>query len=145
MTKTLLIAAALAISPLAAIAEETPGAHFLLNWDLDEDGSVTVAEATTRRGDVFYTFDQDENDVLDAAEYVLFDETRAADMENNAGGHGKGGHRMQVGLTMDFNDTDANGEVTRAEFVDNTARWIADVDRDGDGAITAADFGPKRN
>lgn len=138
--------AILALSmPLAAAAEDTPGSHFIENWDLNEDGSVSLEEITERRGDVFFMFDQDENDSLDAEEYVLFDETRAADMENNAGGHGKGGQRMQQGLTLAFNDTDADGAVSKEEFIANSAAWLAQVDRDNDGVITAADFGPQGN
>lgn len=145
MTKFTLIAAFIALSPMAAMAEESPGAHFLENWDLDEDGTVSLAEITRKRGEVFFMFDQDENDRLSAEEYVLFDETRAADMENNAGGHSKAGGRMQKGMTLAFNDTNGDGEVSKEEFISNSAAWVADVDRDGDGAITAADFGAKNN
>ena len=34
--------------------------HLFENWDLNEDGAVTVEEARERRGDVFATFDADE-------------------------------------------------------------------------------------
>ena len=43
---------------------------------------------------------------------MLFDETRAVDMENNAAGHGQGGGHMQEGLTLCFNDTNADGEIS---------------------------------
>jgi hypothetical protein len=146
MIKQLLLTTFVALTPLAAFAEDTPGEHFMLNWDLNEDGAVTVAEITERREMVFAMFDDDENNALDAEEYVFFDETRAADMENNAGGgHGQGGGRMQKGLTLAFNDTDSDGSVSLDEFLDNSAAWIELVDRDGDGAITSADFGPKND
>lgn len=145
MTKITLLALCATLMPLSAMAEQTPGAHFIENWDLDESGVVSLDEITERRGDVFRMFDQDENGVLDAQEYVLFDETRAADMENNAGGHGQGGGRMQVGLTLAFNDVDADGLVSQDEFIDRSQAWVAEVDRDGDGAITSADFGPRGN
>ena len=90
-------------------------------------------------------FDQNEDCSLDAEEYVLFDETRAADMENNAGGHGNGGERIQEGLTLGFNDTNADGAVSKEEFVSNSAAWVAQVDRDGDTMITSADFGLQGN
>lgn len=145
MTKDTVLAALALLMPIAAAAQGTPGAHFIENWDLDANGSVSLDEITERRGDVFVMFDQDENGSLDAAEYALFDETRAADMEINAGGHGNGRHRMQAGLTLAFNDTNADGEVSKEEFIANSAAWVAGVDRDGDGAITAADFGPRGN
>lgn len=145
MTRLTVLATFAILFPIAAAAQDTPGSHFIENWDLDENGSVSLDEITERRGDVFFMFDQDENGILDAAEYVLFDETRAADMENNAGGHGKGGNRMQEGLTLTFNDINADGEVSKEEFIARSAAWVAQVDRDGDGAITSADFGPQSN
>ena len=134
-----------ALIPLAALAQETPGSHFIENWDLDGNGSVSSEEITERRGDIFVMFDQDENGMLSGEEYVLFDETRAADMENNAGGHGKGGGRMQEGLTLAFNDINTEGNVSKEEFVSNSAAWVAQIDRNGDGMITSADFGPQSN
>lgn len=146
MIKFSVLATIAIIAPFAAFAEETSGSHFMLNWDLDESGAVTVAEITERREMVFNMFDQDENGRLNAEEYVAFDETRAADMENNAGGgHGQGGGRMQEGLTLGFNDTDGDGEVSKAEFLERSEAWVTMVDRDEDGSITAVDFGPRGN
>ena len=67
--------------PTLSFAEDTLGSHFIENWDLNNNGSVLLEEITERRGDVFFMFDQDENEVITAEEYALFDETRAADME----------------------------------------------------------------
>jgi hypothetical protein len=143
----LTLSACLAILPLVASAEGTPGAHFLENWDLDADGSVTLKEITERRGDVFFMFDQDENEVLGAKEYILFDETRAADMAENAGEHaqGNGGGRMQQGLTLGFNDIDEDGQVSRSEFLARSAAWFEIIDRNGDGIVAQDDFGPRSN
>lgn len=144
MKKLLIIAAVAAVTPFVAFAENSPGAHFLENWDLDADGSVSLAELTERRGDIFTMFDMDKNGSLSTKEYILFDETRAADMKNNAESHGKAAGRMQQGLTLEFNDKDKNGEVSQQEFIDNTAEWLAQVDRNGDNAITSVDFGPQK-
>jgi hypothetical protein len=89
------------------------------------DGIVTVEEATARRGDVFAMFDMNEDGLLDAEEYVLFDETRALDMENN-GGHGRGAMvQASEGMTLPFNDVDADGAVSLAEFLGQAPAWIA--------------------
>ena len=66
---------------MAAAAEGAPGAHFIENWDRNNDGIVTLAELKEKRGDVFYTFDSDENGFLNAEEYGYFDDARQADME----------------------------------------------------------------
>ena len=145
MTKLTVLLTCAALIPIAAFAQDTPGTHFVENWDLDGNGSVSAEEITERRGDIFTMFDQDEDGMLSAEEYVLFDETRAADMENNAGGHGRGGDRMQEGLTLVFNDTDADGQVSKEEFVSNSAAWFTQIDRNGDAMITSADFGPQSN
>ncbi len=136
---------ALAVAAMIAPAwaeENQPGGHFVENWDLDGDGSVTVVEIETRRGDVFYSFDADENGTLGATEYAVFDEARANDMRNEAG-HGQGGgmKRAAEGMTLAFNDTDGNGAVSREEFLARSADWLALLDRNGDGSVTSADFG----
>ena len=145
MTKLTVLLTCAALMPIAAFAQDTPGSHFVENWDLDGNLSVSSEEITERRGDIFVMFDQDEDGMLSAEEYVLFDETRAADLENNAGGHGKGGDLMQEGLTLGFNDTDADGKVSKEEFVSNSAAWFTQIDRNGDAMITSADFGPQSN
>lgn len=139
--KIQMLAAALVVASSTAFAENhQPGAHFIENWDLDGDGAVSLEDITTRRGDVFFTFDADENGALDAEEYVLFDEARANDMENNAG-NGNGMRRASEGMTLSFNDTDGNGEVSHEEFLAHSSDWLAMLDRNGDGSVTTADFG----
>jgi hypothetical protein len=145
MTKLTVLATCAALMPIAAFAQDTPGSHFVENWDMDRNGAVSLEEIIERREIVFNMFDNDQNGALDAVEYVIFVETRAADMENNAGGQGNGGDRMQEGLTLGFNDTNADGNVSKDEFVSNSAAWVAQIDRNGDGMITSDDFGPQSN
>jgi hypothetical protein len=135
----------LALVTLAAPAwaqGQLPGAHFIENWDLDGNGEVSLEDIRTRRDDVFYTFDSDGNGVLSAEEYVSFDEARANDLDMN-GGHGNGNamRRAAEGMTLAFNDTDENGEVSREEFLAHAADWMALLDRNADGRVTSADFG----
>jgi len=133
---------ALCLTALPAFAQQgQPGAHFVENWDLNEDGAVTVEEAAEKRGDVFLSFDANEDGYLDAEEYVAFDEARANDEEGQVG-QGGGGKRPSEGMTLQANDLDGDGRVSRDEFVGHSADWIAEIDRNGDGVVTTDDFGP---
>lgn len=141
-----LVAAILALTPPAfAQAGEGPGAHFIENWDLDGNGEVTATEAAERRGDVFTSFDANEDGFLDGDEYKLFDEARALDQaENEPRGMGRGLRNPANGMALEVNDTDGDGKVSRDEFIGNASAWVAEIDRDGDGVVTVADFGPGR-
>ncbi|MGV6846839.1 MAG: EF-hand domain-containing protein [Marinibacterium sp.] len=145
MTRTLLLATVLAVPmalPLYAQPGQ-PGAHFVENWDLDENGSVSLDEVTERRGDVFLSFDADENGKLDDEEYAVFDQARANDMEGQQG-HGHGAMvRAETGMHKDFNDANGDGYVSRDEFMSKSGEWFQMIDRNGDGVVTTADFGRK--
>jgi Ca2+-binding EF-hand superfamily protein len=136
---------ALILTTTGALAQQGQrGAHFIENWDLDGDGAVSLAEASERRGDVFASFDANEDGFLDAEEYVLFDQARADDMANNGGAEGHGGKGMMNaanGMRLEVNDTDSDGKVSLKEFVDGAEPWIARMDRNGDGVVTTDDFG----
>lgn len=159
---TPLLALALLLGTAAYAENMTPGAHFLQNWDQDGNGIVSLEEATTKRNDLFTSFDADEDGKLSAEEYSAFDDMRTADQEMmreemGAGmgqgqgmGHGKGhgmgmgigkGTPEEGGMMRGFNDTDGDGMVSREEFTSRTADWLAMMDHDGDGQVTAADFG----
>jgi len=132
-----------ALIPLSVAAQGAPGSHFIESWDLNADGTVTLAELEEKRGDVFYMFDADENGMLDADEYASFDEVRAADMENQ-GDHAQGKMgRVQEGMQMTFNDANGDGQVSEAEFLAKAADWLTIIDRDESGDVTSADFGPR--
>lgn len=159
----------------AAVAQGVPGQHFLDNWDLNEDGSVSLAEAEERRSDIFASFDANEDGALDSEEYQLFDEARATDMAQSGGqqgagkqgvgkqgagkqgagkqGAGKQGggrqgggqHRATDGMRLQRNDLDGDGKVSRQEFLANAKGWFEMLDRNGDGVITTGDFGRNRS
>ncbi|CUH78254.1 calcium-binding protein [Tropicibacter naphthalenivorans] len=141
--KHLTLALILAAAPV--FAQGVPGQHFVENWDLDGDGAVSVAEATERRGDVFLSFDQDDDGFLDAEEYKVFDQARANDMENEGGGHGQGNMKNAAeGMELAMNDVDGDGKVSRDEFLGQAKVWIAEMDLDEDGVITTQDFAMRR-
>lgn len=143
--KSITLGAALILATVGScIAAEGPGAHFIENWDLNGDGAVTAEEARERRGNVFASFDANDDGFLDAEEYVLFDEARAQDQaENEPKGMGKGARNPANGMRLEVNDTDGDGKVSEVEFLDNAASWIKMIDRNGDGVVTVADFGPR--
>ncbi|MCB1971281.1 MAG: EF-hand domain-containing protein [Geminicoccaceae bacterium] len=122
-----------------AVAQQ-PGQHFLDNWDLDESGDVSVDELRERRGDVFSSFDHDDNGVLDEDEYDVFDEARHSDMQNEPG-RGKGMDHVMRGLERQNNDADGDGLVSREEFVGNSDAWFRSLDRNEDGIVNTDDFG----
>ena len=136
---------ALCLTATQGLAQQgQPGAHFIENWDIDGDGTVTAEEAAERRGDLFVTFDSDEDGFLDGEEYGQFDAARQADMESQPG-FGRGGmKRVADGLVREHNDSDGDGKVSREEFIGNAAAWVAVIDSNGDGVVTSADFGPAR-
>lgn len=152
----LLTAITVAIA-LPALAQNQPGAHFIENWDLDENGSVSIEEARERRGDIFTTFDANDDNVLTAEEYVMFDEAREADMKEHGIGQGQGsgkGHNQGKGMgqgqsehgaanSMSRQNADQNGDgvVTREEFIAGVDAWFPRQDRNGDGQLTTDDFG----
>lgn len=141
--KTLLLTSALIVPMAAYAAGGQPGSHFVENWDLDANGVVTLAELTEKRGDVFVTFDSDDDGILTAEEYSYFDDARKVDMENNAEHAGGKMGKVQEGMTLSFNDTDGDGTVSRDEFLSHAADWLALIDRDGSGDVTTSDFGPR--
>jgi len=152
MKHILLLTAAIALGTAAYAQQGNPGGHFIENWDTNEDGQVTLIEATERRGDIFLTFDEDDDGFLSSSDYAMFDEARANDRDSmkEAGqgqgrgqGHGQG--REGQGMTMDFNDVNGDGQVSRDEFMARTKDWYAQMDRNGDGTVTTADFGRGNN
>ncbi len=144
-----------------------PGAQMMAQWDGDADGKVTLEEAITKRGDVFYMFDGDNDGTLSAEDWAMVAEHMAMEMEikaetqgqaraNGMGqgmgqGVGKGagqgmgnimgpGAAMRQAMTPAFNDTDGDGLVTDVEFTAATQKLFPMLDRNGDGVLTMDDF-----
>lgn len=135
---TLVMSAALMIGGTNfAFAKGVPGQHFFENWDLDGNAEVTLEELSERRGNVFLSFDADDNGILSAEEFELLDEARASHHASEGKGHGKGGGEM---MELSANDTDGNGEVSREEFMAQSAAMLGALDENADGVVTSADF-----
>lgn len=124
-----------------------PGAHMLEQWDADADGQVTLEEAVTKRGEVFYMFDADTDGKLSAEEWAMVTQHMADEMATKGKGmaeglgHGQGpGAAMHKAMTPTFNDADGDGTVTEAEFTAATQKLFPMLDKNGDGIVTQADF-----
>ena len=175
MTRALVITAALftALSLPLAAEPGNPGAQFMHTWDVNEDGFVSLDEALDRREAIFTAFDANEDGILEDSEYAILDEARDHEPEpkgqqgqgfgqrqgqgNGQGrgmamgqgqGRGHGGLQGQpmgigAGFAMDRAEVDLNGDgiVTRAEFISSVEGWFASKDTDGDGRLSVADFG----
>ncbi|MDP2064228.1 MAG: hypothetical protein Q8J98_14130 [Phaeovulum sp.] len=92
LTAIVALASGMAFAQDATTAVFTPGQDFMLNWDLDGDGQVTLAEATERRESIFYMFDLDGNGMYSADELIGIDEHKALEAELGRGvGQGRNG------------------------------------------------------
>ncbi len=134
------IAVAMALLASAALAQTTPGGQFLQNWDLDGDGTATLAEIREMRGNVFLAFDANQDGVLDAEEYRLFDEARANDVANYESDQRAQMQAIADGLGLVANDANGDGIVSREEFLAGADDWFGELDADGSGGVTLEDF-----
>lgn len=148
MKLTMLACATLAglLTAPAFAQQGVPGASMLEQWDADGDSQVTLEEATTKRGEVFYMFDSDTDGTLSAEEWAGVAQHMADEMGTKGAGMGHGlgngpGAIMHEAMTPAFNDADGDGNVTEAEFTDATQKLFPLLDRDADGILTTADFG----
>ncbi len=121
-----------------------PMAMFIEEWDQNADGVITLDDIATRRTDIFVMFDQSGDGMIDAEEQGMMAETIAsAEADKAGGGHGPGGPGQLIhgAMTLAYNDTDADGMISAAEFDAASPRLFAELDSNGDGSVTPADFG----
>jgi len=119
------------------------GAHFFEEWDMNEDGTVTLEDIEARRVDIFNMFDLNGDATIDAEEQANMAQTIAEQEENNREGHGINGPgpRIHAAMVPAYNDADADGLITAAEFAAASPRLFADIDRNSDGQVNRLDFG----
>lgn len=135
------------------------GASFIASWDMSQTGTVSVEDMQTRRGDLFDMFDQDGNGYLEADEITQMAETVTTQgelrlerqAENRAERQGEGrrgqgqnanptGAIIHAAMSVEFNDANGDGRISRAEFLTATERLFATLDRNGDGRIDLSGF-----
>ena len=124
MKQALAILALLA-APMA-IAHAQPGGALerLRAADLNGDGAITRAEARTGRETAFRAMDTDNDGFVTAAEK----EARRAEVAKKRGDRGAGG------------DTDGDGKVSRAEFLNAPYRIFDRLDANRNDTIDAAEL-----
>ncbi|TNE54062.1 MAG: EF-hand domain-containing protein [Sphingomonadales bacterium] len=139
MTRLTTLTAALLVAT-STLAQTTPGDQFMQSWDLNGDGTATLEELREMRGNVFLTFDANEDGYLDAEEYVLFDEARQNDVNNYEADQRAQMQAVADGMSLVNSDTDGDGRVEQNEFLSGAGAWFATLDKNNDGGITLEDF-----
>lgn len=140
----LLTTALTLVAGMALAQQGQPGANFIEQWDMNDDGQVSLAEAIEKRGEIFVMFDTQADGTLDASDWGGVAEHLAAENANKDSGHNMGngpGKFIHLAMTAAYNDADGDGLVTDAEFAAATATLFGQIDRNGDGLMTSADFG----
>lgn len=167
-TSSLAVVAAF-VASVASGQSIVAGVDFLVTWDGDGDGKVTLAEVVDRRASLWALFDANGDGIWQAEDLKLIDEHLAAEAEAKAEMmkandqvpgfvHGMGagenggtpGAGANAGATvnisslsnLDLYDADKNGTLTEAEWNAGAPIWFKIRDRNGDGVLDMADFGP---
>ena len=123
-------------------------ADFILEWDMNEDGRVTLDDVATRRGDLFEMFDLDGSGAIDRAEQANMAQTIATQEETNREAHGGGqGQRQGQGQMQGQGRGQAQGHGrgpggrgTSPGQMIHGAMTPGFADSDRDGQITAREW-----
>lgn len=107
--------------------------------DLDGDGVITAQEREAARANLFDTLDTDGNGAITDAEMQAAHEARRAEQEERRA-------RMRERMQERFADraqerkaaidTNSDGVISRAEFLDHESMLTGQLDANGDGDIT---------
>lgn len=128
----LTVALSAVLSPVQA-----DDSNFLVDWDLDADGTVTWAELQSLRRQIFETFDKDGDGALDSAEYTEFDKARAAAAAQTGSPLAR---RAVHGFARDRFDKNLDGKVTREEFEQALREWFTANDGNKNGSLEPGDY-----
>jgi hypothetical protein len=130
MKPTLAMLAALACltaAPLAAHAQDAPGARILELLDQDGDDAISKAEVTAMREKMFARIDTNSDGMVDREE---IEDARERIMEHASAA------QSRLSIRFRHLDSDHNGGVTMAEFTSRTTFFDL-ADRNGDGKLSA--------
>ena len=122
-----------------------PGGQFMMERfgqiDADGDGKITLAEIMDQREGIFYAMDADSSDDLTVEEFMA---VRMGPGADNDSGMGRMQEQRQAEKRASFDqmDTDRNGTLSKQEWDAAGSAELASMDRNGDGVITADEFGP---
>jgi len=109
-----------------------PGRGRFSMIDLNDDGEVSAEEAASAADEVFSVMDADDDGMLTVEEYM------AVRMGPQRGWNTERQKAMQEQKKARFGelDTDSDGSVSKAEFMDGAKAHHEAADSDGDGTVT---------
>ncbi len=102
--------------------------------------SPPFEELHEMRGNVFFTFDANEDGYLDAEEYVMFDEARQNDVNNYESDQRAQMQAVADDMSLPNSEIDGDGRVSEHEFLVGADGWFTDLDTNHSGTITLVDF-----
>lgn len=145
------LAAILLLSSAGVGLAQTQGAQFLATWDTDGDGTVTLAEATSLRTEIFQTYDlngdgllsADERDAIDRERLQLRDQdrdqTQTQDKSGKGSGKGNSGQDNSSGQGSATNQRMMSRTQLALSLGDDDFAGTA-LDTDSDGLISLDEF-----
>ncbi|MDV7141577.1 hypothetical protein R3X27_02665 [Tropicimonas sp. TH_r6] len=129
------IAMSLALLGTSAPAQQfVPMGNALARWDANNDGRVTLTEIETGRAALFRAYDSNGDGGLSAAEFDRITPKSNSGRQASTLRSTQGALRTQI-------DTNGDGRVSQREYVAGARLWRDRLDSNGDGVLTAADFG----
>jgi Ca2+-binding EF-hand superfamily protein len=119
------------VGGVATSACAQPGGRMIERFDADRDGALSATEIQKMRGTAFDHLDRNGDGVLDAQEQ----ESLSSRFKQMAG--------QRKNLLQEA-DTDRNGQLTRAEYLQGPQPFMDQADTDHDGRLTREEIAAAR-